>query len=65
MITAATITAFFLLFGLIATRKINFGSHSWLKLAGTLTYPLYLMHSDMAFIAFHHLQGPVNKYEVV
>jgi peptidoglycan/LPS O-acetylase OafA/YrhL len=62
MITAATITAFFLLFGLIATRKINFGSHSWLKLAGALTYPLYLLHSDMAFIAFHHLQGTINKY---
>ena len=62
MVTTAVITVFFVLFGLIAIRKINFGSYSWLKWAGALTYPLYLLHCDMAFIAFHHLQGAVNKY---
>ncbi|MFC7670063.1 acyltransferase family protein [Hymenobacter humi] len=62
MLTATIVTVFFLVFGLIATRKINFGSYSWLKWAGALTYPLYLLHSDMAFIAFHHLQGTCNKY---
>jgi len=62
MVTTVIVTGFFLIFGLVATRKINFGSYSWLKWAGALTYPLYLLHSDMTFIAFHHLQAAFNKY---
>lgn len=62
LVTASIVTAFFLVFGLISARKINFGSYGWLKWAGALTYPLYLLHSDMAFIGFHHLQGTYNKY---
>lgn len=62
IVIAAIVTGFFLVFGLIATRKINFGSYGWLKWAGALTYPLYLLHSDIAFIAFHHLQPVFSKY---
>ena len=59
---AFIITIFFLIFGLISTRKIDFGNYGWLKWAGALTYPLYLLHNDMAFIAFHYLKGAFNKY---
>ena len=64
-ITSVIITAFFIIFGLIATRKINFGNYSWLKWVGALTYPLYLLHSDMAFIAFHHMKGILDKYTLL
>lgn len=62
LVISAIITSFFIIFGLIASRKINFGNYSWLKWLGALTYPLYLLHSDMALIAFHHLKADVNKY---
>ena len=62
IITALIVTVCFLIFGLISAQKVNFGSCSWLKWAGALTYPLYLLHNDIAFIAFHHLQGAFNKY---
>lgn len=62
IVTSVIITVFFIVFGLIASRIIDFGNHSWLKWLGALTYPLYLLHSDMAFIAFHHLKAGVNKY---
>ena len=39
--------------------------HGWFKWAGVLTYPLYLLHCDMGFIAFHNLQGAVNKYALL
>ena len=61
-VTVLIITVFFLVFGLVAARKVNLGNHGWLKWAGALTYPLYLLHSDIAFIAFHHLKGTTNKY---
>lgn len=61
-VTVLIITIFFLVFGLISARKVNLSNYSWLKWAGALTYLLYLLHSDIAFIAFHHLKGTVNKY---
>ena len=62
IITAVVVTTFFLIFGLISTQRVNFSSYNWLKWAGALTYPLYLLHNDIAFIAFHYLKGTVNKY---
>ena len=61
-VVAIVITIFFLVFVLIAARKVDLSSYGWLKWAGSLTYPIYLLHSDMAFIAFHHLKETVNKY---
>jgi peptidoglycan/LPS O-acetylase OafA/YrhL len=64
-ITAAVITIFFFIFYLVAFRKVDLSRFTWLAWLGALTYPLYLLHGDIAFIAFHRLAGSVNKYALV
>ncbi len=56
------VAAFFLVFYLVAFRKINLGRFPWLARLGALTYPLYLVHGNIAFVAFHRLSPFVNKY---
>lgn len=64
-ITTTTITLFFFIFYLVAFRKVDLSRFTWLAWLGALTYPLYLLHSDIAFIVFHRLAGSVNKYVLV
>jgi peptidoglycan/LPS O-acetylase OafA/YrhL len=64
-VAAALVTLFFVLLYLVAFRKVNLNRFSWLVWLGGLTYPLYLVHDDMGFIAFHYLGGLTNKYVVV
>lgn len=59
------ITCFFGLFLLIAFRRINLEHYAWLAWLGELTYPLYLVHSDVGFIIFHLLARIINKYVLV
>lgn len=61
-IAAFWVTIFFLVFYLVSFRKINFSKFTWLSWPGALTYPLYLIHSDIAFIAFHRIGHLFNKY---
>jgi peptidoglycan/LPS O-acetylase OafA/YrhL len=56
------VTLFFGVFLLIVFRKINLSRFTWLSWLGALTYPLYLVHSDIGFIAFHRLHHLFNKY---
>ena len=64
-LACATVSAFFLIVYLVAFRKINLSKFTWLAWLGALTYPLYLIHSDIAFIAFHRLGMFYNKYLLV
>ncbi|TPG62918.1 acyltransferase family protein [Hymenobacter nivis] len=59
------VTAFFLLFYLVAFRKISFGRFPWLARLGALTYPLYLIHGNIGFVAFHRLGPFLNKYALL
>jgi peptidoglycan/LPS O-acetylase OafA/YrhL len=61
-VVVGIVTLFFGIFLLIVFRKINLGRFKWLSWLGALTYPLYLVHSDIGFIAFHRLGGTLNKY---
>lgn len=61
-ITVGIISAFFILFTLIVFRIINLSRFKWLMWLGAITYPLYLLHSDIGFIAFHWLGHYINKY---
>jgi peptidoglycan/LPS O-acetylase OafA/YrhL len=61
-VAAIAITGFFGIFLLICFRKIDLSRHTWLAWLGALTYPLYLLHSDIGFIIFHRLGPFVNKY---
>ena len=62
LVAGGAITAFFGVFFLIIRQKLNFGRLTWLRGWGGLTYPLYLLHCDIGFIAFHRLSGVLNKY---
>ncbi len=61
-VLAGIITCFFGVFYLIATRKLSLHNHTWLARLGALTYPLYLVHGNIGFIAFYHFSTLVNKY---
>lgn len=64
-VAVAAISGFFGVFYLVAFRKINLSRWTWLAVPGALTYPLYLLHCDIGVIAFHRLNGHVNKYLLV
>ncbi|MBC6608753.1 acyltransferase [Hymenobacter sp. BT188] len=64
-VIVAIITLFFAVFFFITTRHINLSHYSWLAGLGALTYPLYLIHSDIGFVTFHRLAGAINKYVLV
>jgi peptidoglycan/LPS O-acetylase OafA/YrhL len=61
-IACGVITLYFLLFLLIAHRKIQLPGMAWLAWAGALTYPIYLLHHNMGYVALQRLGGVVNKY---
>lgn len=54
------VTGCFLVFGLLTLRLVSLRPRPWLRVAGALTYPLYLLHNDIASVAFHRLYGPVS-----
>jgi peptidoglycan/LPS O-acetylase OafA/YrhL len=64
-VAAAIVALFFAIFLLIAFRKISLSNSAWLAKLGALTYPLYLIHSDIAFIFFHRVGYQYNKYLVL
>ena len=61
-ITCGIIALFFLLFLLIAHRKLRLAGAAWLVWAGALTYPIYLLHHNMGYVAMQRLGGSTNKY---
>lgn len=61
-IVCGTIAVFFLLFLLIAHRKIQLPGMAWLAWAGALTYPIYLLHHNIGYVALQRLGGSTNKY---
>ncbi|WP_151087654.1 acyltransferase family protein [Hymenobacter baengnokdamensis] len=64
-IVTVVVTGFFLLFALISFRWLNLSRFTWLTWLGALTYPLYLIHSDIAFVLFFHSGSGINKYVMV
>lgn len=64
-VVAAIISAFFGVMTLVAFRKIDLNRFTWLMWLGALTYPLYLLHSDIGFIIFHRGHHLANKYVLV
>jgi peptidoglycan/LPS O-acetylase OafA/YrhL len=56
------ITSFFGAFYLVATRRLVLRRQAGLARLGALTYPLYLLHNSVGFVAFYHLSPSVNKY---
>jgi peptidoglycan/LPS O-acetylase OafA/YrhL len=56
------IAAIYCVMTLIALRVTRRIARPWFATAGALTYPLYLIHAHVGFIAFARLGGVVNPY---
>ena len=65
LVVGSIVTSFFITFYLVAFQKINLVRFTWLSWLGALTYPLYLIHSDIGYIVFHHIGPLVDKYMLV
>ena len=61
-IVAIVIAFIFVFFWLIVKRKIDMNRFPWLNWLGAITYPLYLLHSNIGYILFQKMNSSVNKY---
>ena len=61
-VVAGFLTAFFVIFGLIASRKLKALSTPKYLLLGALTYPLYLIHQFAGYMLFNQLQDRMNRH---
>jgi peptidoglycan/LPS O-acetylase OafA/YrhL len=59
-VIAAYITGFFLVMFLVAIRRTGRLMNRQWRLAGALTYPLYLIHQNIGYIVFYHAHEWVN-----
>ncbi|HCA85911.1 MAG TPA: acyltransferase [Streptomyces sp.] len=51
----AVVTAGFVAVGLVALGHLRWANWRWLTVAGTLTYPFYLVHEHLGWVAVHVL----------
>ena len=61
-VMASCITVFYGLFFLTVYRVLNLERFTFLSKFGALTYPLYLLHGIIGYIALQHFGGQMNKY---
>jgi peptidoglycan/LPS O-acetylase OafA/YrhL len=61
-VAMGAVTLFFGIFYTVTLKKINLSRFAWLAWLGSLTYPLYLLHSNIGFLIFHRLGHLANKY---
>lgn len=65
IIISFIIFSFYLIMFMVSTNRLNlFNSARYIQL-GMLTYPLYLIHQNIGFIALNNLQDHLNKYILV
>ncbi|WP_336206128.1 acyltransferase family protein [Nonomuraea sp. LPB2021202275-12-8] len=62
VIITVAVVAIFAIMTLVAFRVTRPLARPWLVTAGALTYPLYLLHAHIGFIAFDRIGDAVNKY---
>lgn len=62
-IAMAIIILYYLIFFIVSKRAFSIEKDKKIfMMMGAVTYPLYLVHQDIGFIIFNHLDGTVNKY---
>jgi peptidoglycan/LPS O-acetylase OafA/YrhL len=62
LVVAAILTGCYGVLLLIITRRLRIGRAAWLAAAGSLTYPVYLLHHNMGYLVLQHLGGRVDKH---
>ncbi|MEV5544146.1 acyltransferase [Saccharopolyspora shandongensis] len=61
-VVVTVIAAIFLLIALVALGVTSRIAKPWFATAGSLTYPLYLIHAHIGFVVFSRLQASVDPY---
>ncbi|MEJ7665507.1 MAG: hypothetical protein WKG07_41270 [Hymenobacter sp.] len=64
-VVAGMTTGFFLLFWLMVRRVFVLPPAPWLVLLGSLTYPLYLIHSNIGYVAYQRLAPFVGRWPLL
>ena len=64
-IVGLIIISFYILLFLVSINKLKLINSPNIFTLGSLTYPLYLMHQNIGFIAFNNLSEHLNKYILV
>jgi peptidoglycan/LPS O-acetylase OafA/YrhL len=64
-VVSVTIITFFSLMLVTSLRATGFwGRKSW-SLAGSLTYPLYLIHGQIGYVVFETFFNPAHRYALL
>lgn len=61
-VATGAVVAFYLLFWLLISRRLDLSRFTWLAQLGSLTYPLYLIHAHIGWVVYEHAGTLVNKY---
>lgn len=61
-IIATVVVVIFLVMTLVALRATRVLAKPWLVVAGSITYPLYLLHAHIGFILFNRIGDAVNRH---
>jgi hypothetical protein len=61
-VVAAAVTTFFVVMLLVATRRTGRLRDMQWKIAGAITYPLYLLHQTIGFAVFNSAYPSVNRH---
>jgi peptidoglycan/LPS O-acetylase OafA/YrhL len=57
------ITGIFMLFSLVATRKLTLSrAGHWVTVLGGITYPLYLLHNRVGAVIYQHLGSKLDRW---
>lgn len=65
VVASGLLSGCFAILLLIALRKISLANAAWLSWLGALTYPIYLLHHNIGYVAFQRLGGHWNKYTLL
>lgn len=64
-VVAGVTTGFFLVFWLMVKRVFVLSPSPWLLLLGSLTYPLYLIHSNIGYVACQRLAPFMGRWPLL
>ena len=58
----AVVTSFFAAMTMVALRRLSWIKGAWLTVAGTLTYPLYLIHQEIGYAIIARLHDDIPRW---
>ena len=62
---ALVVGTFFVIFALIASRRLRLRERAWMSVLGAMTYPLYLLHQFLGYALLNKLTAGAMKYRYI